>query len=269
MLDLPVAAAAGVWDVVQDPPVEAEIIGAFPTAVYLRLPDSRVVAVVTTDGVRLPCAVVLVRDTTVSLPDLSGPALVGGGFVTFPGLRLRVARTFASTVGRYDPPDPHKVRALTRALASVDLGIPTAEFTMRRLEINSLIGRGPGLTPAGDDLISGMIAGARAWRLPIATSALTAALAAGRTTDLSAQLLRDAMAGHACPQVRTLIAVLSSPQLSVGSAMASAVELLEIGHTSGAALAHGVLWAARLRCATASVDGGEPGALTHHQRKVS
>jgi hypothetical protein len=106
-----------------------------------------------------------------------------------------------------------------------------------------LVGRGPGLTPAGDDLLAGLLvglAGRPDLRDPLAAAVLAAA--PRRTTWLSAELLAHAAHGRAAPAV---VAVADALAYGDDDALPRALPaLLAVGHTSGAALARGLLLAA-------------------------
>ena len=101
--------------------------------------------------------------------------------------------------------------------------------------VDARIGRGPGLTPAGDDWLCGWLAARRSRRTD--TAAVDARIRAQlrRTTTLSAGLLECALAGEAIPQVAAWIT-------SVGTADESAAEaaVVGVGHTSGRALLAGL-----------------------------
>lgn len=70
--------------------------------------------------------------------------------------------------------------------------------TTMRMDVDPawLAGRGPGLTPAGDDLLAGYAAGLVLFRSDRAAARRIADMACGRTTSLSATLLRHACAGE-------------------------------------------------------------------------
>jgi hypothetical protein len=139
-----------------------------------------------------------------------------------------------------------------------------------------LLGRGPGLTPAGDDLLAGLLLGGLAFGPAVAgpvvagpaiagpakadtaradtavadtavadpgTASLRAvieSLAPVQTTALSAALLRHAARGECIGEVAALAAALAG----AGPVESAASRLLAVGHTSGAALALGLVLAA-------------------------
>jgi Protein of unknown function (DUF2877) len=103
--------------------------------------------------------------------------LAPGEVVTAGGGALRTARTTVRT-GRVWDPRPHA-------------RLPRRRQPSRRLE--RLAGRGPGLTPLGDDILIGYIGAAALAGLDLSR---LAERAAGQTTALSATLLRRAAAGE-------------------------------------------------------------------------
>ena len=112
-----------------------------------------------------------------------------------------------------------------------------------------LLGRGPGLTPAGDDLLAGFLLGARTFGLPASgLRHAIAALAPARTTALSAALLRHAADGECIDEAAELAAALTG-RAAPRPAMR---QLLSVGHTSGAALAWGLVLAAQRSAARRS-----------------
>jgi hypothetical protein len=93
-----------------------------------------------------------------------------------------------------------------------------------------LVGLGPGLTPAGDDFLIGALAALDAIGQTNMHDALGRAVvaAAGRTSPLSASLLRAAAAGHVGENLHVMVAALVA-----GDADAAVAAAGRIGHTSG------------------------------------
>jgi uncharacterized protein DUF2877 len=228
------AASTLVRQVLLGPATRAEVIGAFPTAGYLLLPGGDVVALLAREAVRLPVGVVL--------PDAARPALgrlargevvvVGGGLIALPGAPpVRVARWW----------DPAVPRLRFAARPAVRFELPPG-IAGRGLDVEALLGLGPGLTPAGDDVLAGALAAARS-----AGSARFAPLAAAvlgalerrpaATSALSAALLRAAAAGAGVPPLVRFLRALAAGR-DVGAAAGS---LRAVGHSSGAALGAGAL----------------------------
>lgn len=196
-------------------------------------PSVPVLTMCTPDAVRLPAAVV-----TSGLPS-PGPLFAGAGRLEQRGTSWRVVRWWRPErpTGLVAPvrdlscllPDPR------RHLVDVPLPAPTHDG----LRPADLVGRGPGLTPAGDDLVAGALVAAHATadgRLPWWRSQTRAALGTRRTTSVSQALLHHACDGYATPELAAfLVAVCTDDPTTARS------RLLAVGHTSGAALAHGAL----------------------------
>jgi len=141
-------------------------------------------------------------------------------------------------------PSPAAVAALLDALRSGDRDA-------RRRAARGLLGRGPGLTPEGDDVLAGAAVVAAAAGAPLALPADLRAL----TTPLSATLLELAAAGAAPRPVHALL------DLADTRWRAALRELEGLGASSGRAIALGVGVAAAAlgarraaaRCATLQV----------------
>jgi Protein of unknown function (DUF2877) len=249
----------------------ASVVAAGPAACYLDV-DARVLAVVTAGGVPLPCAAVLAGG---ALPAVApgGDVAVGDGAVHVDGRRaVEVCRWFDPRV-RIPDADPGAVGRLVGALRRYphpDALLPAGaadrlagDLAGRRPHraVACLVGRGTGLTPAGDDLLAGALAALRALGSPDADGlgAAVRALAPGRTTSLSAALLGAADAGAVIPEAAAVLRALSrsagarAVAEAVGPAGAAAVvsagtepvepavdRLVGIGHTSGWHLAAGL-----------------------------
>lgn len=178
-------------------------------AVYVEV-GGRCVGVVTLAAVAVPCAL---RTTLPSLP--AGPdatcAEVSDGVLHLDGAPLVIGRLV--DVG------------VPRLRTEVTSGAPAPG------DVAAMVGRGEGLTPYADDVLSGWLAVHRA--AGVATPEVDAAVRANlhRTTLLSATLLDCAMAGEAVPE---LAAWLTAP----GDA-GLAERLLAVGHSSGRGLLEG------------------------------
>ena len=218
------------------------------------------VALLAHDAVRLPCALVL-PTTAAELPltsiaDGSCDAVIGDNCLAWTGpagtVVVRSVREWAPARVRAGGISARSLAVLFDALpAPAALGIDGALLTLLRTEpaaaVAGLLGLGPGLTPAGDDVVAGFLLGARALGLAATAARARAAVAAmvdDRTTALSAELLWHAARGECVDELAAVVADPSAPALSA---------LLRVGHTSGAALATGLAAAA----STALWAGGE------------
>jgi len=128
-------------------------------------------------------------------------------------------------------------RALGRAaVAGGELGTGLSQA------VSSLVGAGAGLTPAGDDFLSGFMAASRASGSPALVSALGEAVTVNlaATGEISASLLRCAIEGSWPTPLADLADALS---VDNGPAALRAVEeLCRMGHSSGADVATGFLF---------------------------
>lgn len=236
----------------------AVVLGVTDGAIYLAVQVSaererQVLAVMTSDAVRLPCALVLgfssaQRSLTQIGPRPSHPAVVGNGSVQWAS---GVEPVVIHATRRWAPPTvplagagwPRGLAVLREQIAHLDIGIPLASLDSTKTDhALALLGCGPGLTPSGDDVLAGLLLGGRAFGTPVdGLVKSVAALADSRTTALSAQLLWHAIRGECVPEVSALIAALPD----AGAVDAAIDGLLQVGHTSGVGLAGGLVMAAQ------------------------
>ncbi len=245
----PVAASSSVAPLVTGPPRRVAAVATTPTAAYFTTGDPArpLLCVVTADAVRLPCALVLGPGRP--LPTAAASGIVGEGALRAGGLSVRVGRWWRPPrprgLGRMpavtgvltrrvpDPLDSAGRAALTHLVRALAAGEPLAG------PVGRLVGRGPGLTPLGDDVLAGALVTLVGMDSPAAgrLAAAVDAAARGRTTAVSAALLTHAARGECVPQLADLLHAARD-----GDRLDAAVEsLLRVGHTSGAGLAHGVL----------------------------
>ncbi len=237
-------------------PGPARLLGSFPSACYLELGSGAVVAVLTSDAVQLPIGVTLPWSSDrLDLRTVgSDPAEVLAG--SSPGIRigrLRVRLTAGRDAGLPPCGRPVRIPEWAAGVAGWPDGAgwrqaQAALFDAPEAAVQRLLGRGPGLTPAGDDLLCGALAAVRLFG--IADDGLATAVrrrladhTALTTTSLSRQLLLCAAAGDGLPELANLGSAMCGPDPEPAEQALS--ELLRIGHSSGAALATGLLAGAR------------------------
>lgn len=267
---VPASASTGVAHLLRGPVRPARVLLSAPAAVYLSVPGAGggdVVGVLTSDAARLPLGCVLFRPSNgrplVALPS-GAPAEVGGGRIVVGDLAVSAAAWWEprpKLPTRRPALLPEGVRQLRNALYGE--GVPHSAFTLpglpvgpggplaalrgavRRADLDAalrtairLIGLGPGLTPAGDDVMAGTMAGLVLLGHPSAErfSAGVYALAAGRTTELSRALLRHA----ACGQVSGEYAAVLHGLVGERPLAPAVTALLNTGSTSGRAMALGL-----------------------------
>ena len=257
-VDVPVAVSTAVAPLLHAP-AAGTVLARFPAAAYVRLDGGAVLALVTSDGLRLPCALVVAAGSTSSPFAGTAPgvaAAVGDGVLELDGVRYRPVRTWAPrerTGGRLQPaavaelegrlpPAPHvgeTARRLHAGTARLGDGLRTGDGLAGAAD--ALVGLGPGLTPAGDDVLAGVLVTCVQLGHPLPALAARVRQRAGATTALSADLLRHAAGGRAAPPVLGLLDALVGTR-PVGPALA---DLLAVGSSSGHDTATGVLLAAR------------------------
>jgi hypothetical protein len=258
---VPVAAPAAIEGLLSGPARAAVVRGFFPTAVYLDTGDE-VVALVTTDALRLPCALVLAApssDRPFAAIKAGDVALVGEGTVAIGHRQFLVRRWWRPAPLLPLQPGP-RLAARADALETVLATLPPLPGELpadrRSWRPGTLVGLGHGLTPAGDDVLAAMLLTLSA--VPGSAAAVAGVVAEtapllARTTALSATLLRHAAAGRGIPEVTGLVNALAGS----GDLAAATARLVAVGHSSGSALAHGVLAATRRALARA----GRPATL--------
>ena len=260
---VPGAASATLRSLLDGPPRPARVLGVGPAALFVIMPEARgVFALCTHDAVRLPLAIVVAASSAAApwagRASAGDPVTVGGGSVCLPGLTIHVARWWA-------PARPHLVDdgrlvlttpvlrellgeaaidlpgAISANLRRLRLALVTGHHEGARRAVDAMLGLGPGLTPAGDDAVAGLLLAVRHLGEPregavMRLRAHVLATAPRRTNAVSAALLGQAAQGYAAPEV---IAVLSA--LATGCGLPSALRsLLLVGHTSGGDLAQGI-----------------------------
>jgi len=262
----PVAASGLLADVLDGRSVDGLVVASGRAAAYLTYASrgaDRVLGVVTrratcpASGLVLPPG----REPLDLLP-AGARVRIGEGAVEGPTSRLVVGRWFlpASAPRRGSP----RREALAAARAAVQAQRVPPEVALARrdgaraarvllhgdtddayAQLVGLLGRGPGLTPSGDDVVAGILLAARRV-LPYEESEAvgTAVRRAARlaTTVVSRGMLTDASAGW-CPDVVARgLAALVAPVDQPGQAGRAAVQdLLRVGSTSGGDLLCGAL----------------------------
>ena len=219
---MPSAASAVLADLL-DASVSLDLVEVARTRVSVHYETGHraapVLCVCSPDAVRLPNSIV----TAATLP--SGTAAIREG-------RLGDATRRWSVTRWWQPPRP---RGLAPPLVAPTLPEVAVAATVSPRD---LVGRGPGLTPSGDDVLAGALVSAYAVddaRLPGWRAATRALLEAGRTTAVSQGMLHHALDGWAVPELAAFVTAACAGDVS------AADPLLRVGHSSGKALASGAL----------------------------
>jgi hypothetical protein len=262
-----VAASAALSALLSGPPTAGRVRGISGPACYLDVAD-HIVVIEGPGGAGLPNAVRVAHPGRPPLQLAVGDEVVlGRGALTVDRRELPVHRWWDPHVrvgsSRLDAAAVAVVTATLRSVADgVDAGpapLPDTADLMHALQRRddatlavaalALLGRGPGLTPAGDDVLAGVLATLRvlgpsrpaavAARVAATADVLSAAVvdaARERTTALSAQLLVYADRGAVALGVGDVLRAVAGR----GELVAAAVRLARVGHTSGSDLLTGI-----------------------------
>lgn len=274
----PAWASTAVGGVLAGPCQEATVIAALPQASYLHLPEPGdappVLSLLSPKAVRLPIGVVVGRGP---LPGEKDAVVVGDGLIRCGARAWRPARWWDPRP-RLDPADlcangDRLLDLLDRGHPS-SYGIPLTEALAVAASLAageagpalSVIGLGPGLTPAADDVIAGALS------VLFLLGSLEPALAedvvthaARRTPALSAALLLAATRGQMIPEAVavTMVVALGGPPSRLRFATA---ELFAVGGTSGRALFAGMAGALAARHRQAHDKAGVPADTRRNTR---
>jgi hypothetical protein len=276
---VPAVASTALAPLLFGPRRPLRVLAAFPAAVYLATDDGHVLGLVARDGVHHPNALVLTEPTSAGplagyRPHQEGH--VGGGEVVLADRRT-VVRRWSDPVPHVETTTAARLDAATGAarlhLAVVSGPVPIglAEGAAEVAEAlaagdrdeavaaaRGLVGLGPGLTPAGDDVLSGLLSGtlvlAGAVGLEDGTAEVTRAAGADiadrareATTTVSAALLAHAARAEVSAPAAGVLHALCGR----GVVTTALERLLGVGSTSGRDLAVGLLAAADLVVALA------------------
>lgn len=254
------AVSRSVAEVLTGPERGFRVVTSWPAVLHLLLDPPQegarpeVLALLGEGAVRLPLGVLLAPDERrlLGVARVGDRGVVGDGRFELAGTSVRATRWWDPSLpasGAAEVAATGPVEALSAALpalpdevvapaAALEDTLTAADPAAVRQAVERLVGLGPGLTPAGDDVLVGALTARPGGGL---AEAVDAVLAAGpaRTAALSAALLDQALRGYGLPQLAALLRALGGPP---GAPVARAVEdLLGVGGTSGAAIGHGLL----------------------------
>lgn len=235
----------------EGPRREGRLLGASPAAVYVGFGldgTPEVVALLPSSSVRLPLAMVVAGPLTAPGPDAL--VAVGEGVLAVGHESWVPTRWFNPRPPSLSAVEPARLAAAALVLSGVSAAEAGVDIERARAAVAALVagdaqpacallGGGPGLTPAGDDVIAGALAAYALIAGGIGAAAVAEILAHARraTTSLSAALLSCAAAGQVVPEAADFLAALSGE----GEVQSALARLRSIGSTSGTALAVGIV----------------------------
>jgi hypothetical protein len=258
---MPGVASTAIRDALSEPQTPGAVLGTARHAIWL-LVEGDVIVASTRDATRLPNGVEIAADAATDAFRAvrhGAPVTVGLGQLLLEGLTIDVVRW-------WDPRPVLRSTSVAQLAAAVE-GLPTTVPGIESGPLStalsagpplailaasdSLIGRGPGLTPEGDDYLAGALAATRILGDALGEADTAAMLdsiteplmlrASTRTTTFSAALIRHAINGRVAAPAGSLLRALAGR----GDVADSHRGLTHVGHTSGPALAAGVILGAR------------------------
>jgi hypothetical protein len=270
---VPAVASTAIKDMLTGQPRPATVLGTERHAVWLRTDDDVVVAT-TADATRLPNSIEIGRPSSAGVfahIEHGTTATIGSRGIVFDSIAIDAVRWWNP---RPALPDVSRaaLEATVASLSPTVPGVDPSELTDALADRSAggllraaghLLGSGPGLTPEGDDYLAGAISGTRilatalgdhaaVTMLEVATAPLVA-LAHARTTTFSAALIGHAAQGRVARPAGAFLMSLAGR----GDVEDSWNALTAVGHTSGPALAAGIVLAARILIhANSRTNGG-------------
>jgi hypothetical protein len=236
------------------------VVSVHARALNLLLDDGPLVALLPAESPLHPWAVALpVAPHDRALLPEGAPVRVSQGVIEVGALKIELAglEVVDLRLRRRLRALPDAVRTLARhAGASPPDGPfePVLAATLERFRVGgeirglaALVGVGEGLTPSGDDVLVGVLAGLDAAREVSGDAAalrqrLGAELERGtsRTTRLAAQMLDAATAGFYAEPVLGLLETLALPKPGAKAVQRAVTALFAVGHRSGADTLRGI-----------------------------
>lgn len=295
---LPGAASLGVRSLLDGARLPAKVVAVFPAATYLevhRCAEPRVLALVASDAVRLPNAIVVAaatRQNPFGAIREGDEAIIGDGTVDIAArapagsraapqwrLKVRVRRWWdpAPVLG------PLSVARLARGAAALESATAEAPFGLAGHDVTAelaercgagdlahavaaaeqIVGLGPGLTPSGDDVLAGLLLSLRllGGSVPRGGTAVWLAdwLGAAVTADASTRTTALAATLLQCAahgQAAGEVAAVLRGIAGQEQLHPAIRRLLGVGHTSGADLAWGLLAGCRAALRLVESDTG-------------
>jgi hypothetical protein len=226
------------------------LLGASRAAIYLRfdIEAPGVVALLPPSSVRLPLGVVV----SGTLPAITAhhAVAIGEGSLSLGDDAWVPGGWFDPRPRTLTAADPIRVAAAASVLSELSAADVGVDADRARAAVMSLmageaqpacglLGDGPGLTPAGDDVVAGALAACALLRPETRLGGVPEILAGARraTTSLSAALLSCAAAGQVVPEAAEFLAALCGE----GDVAIALAALRSVGSTSGTALAVGIV----------------------------
>lgn len=254
---MPGVASTAIHNLLTSPGIEANVLRISEHGVWLRA-DGQVLVIAIGGDARFPSGIHLPKGTSPSVfgrISEQSSALIGNGRIMIDGLSVTVSRWWdpRPVLPAFEASElAERIRGLPWELPDIDttglrdsLAAQSAGGILHTAR--SLLGKGLGVTPEGDDVLIGALAATRLLAeaakrervvaLIAGVSMPIADLAAARTNPISAALIRMALRGQIVEPAGDLLQALTGR----GDVAASHLSLIRLGHTSGPALAVGIV----------------------------
>ena len=251
-LQLAAVASVAIRSVLLGPVQQGLLLGVSDHAAWIGV-DDEVLVLSDREAVRLPNALELAVEELGRWIQPDDAVSIGGGIIAIGRLAVVPRRWFdprpvlppidtKALAGRLKELEKHSgLESDTRLVSALVNHDVESVLKLCR----SMLGKGEGLTPEGDDLLAGAFAAYillapaldadTAWLRGIAEE--IADLAGSRTTSFSAALVRHALEGGVAAPFASVLRSLAS-----GADLLSTTErLLDVGHTSGEFLTRGIM----------------------------
>jgi hypothetical protein len=250
-------ASTAIYGLLSVPGTRATVLGTSAHAVWLLVNDD-VIVVSTSDATRLPNGVQIAatsNDDAFRMVHHGAEVEIGFSRIMLEGLTVNVVRW-------WDPrPVLRKISTsmLGVAIEGLPSEVPDVGSQQLRIALSTgsppallaaakpMLGKGPGLTPEGDDYLAGALAATRLLGSAVDSKTSTALLASvavhiarladARTTTFSAALIHNALRGQVVAPAASLLRALTGR----GDVAPAHRVLSKVGHSSGPALAAGIV----------------------------
>lgn len=241
------AAPAWIGERLAGPEFTAAVVHAGSDAIYLQSRGD-VIGIVSSRAIASPCTIATRVSNLDELftirPGNGDEATLGNGGLRIHGVEFRLGRFLDYTAPRITDLLSFSNRFF-EAAAGIEQRSELEPELLEALRVRpsdtllQVLGKGSGLTPFGDDVVSAIVATFISANHSCATdlSRRVLELAPTRTTSLSATLLKRATHGEVLGEFARVISTCLHQPKELGASM---VKLSSVGHTSGAAMLLGL-----------------------------
>jgi hypothetical protein len=228
---------------------EAKVIGSFDRTCNLKLADGTIITCATSDYFNMPRGIIVQTPKQFKFNTILGAetlAYCRSGILRFSDSDLKINLQSSKIWPPYFKlkvrPSKFLIAELWHAatIKEADEFRPTLiDWAQHAIDlpVQELIGRGPGLTPLGDDILTGILTALVSLGSTRGTVRARILQASALTGDISRQMLSDAIKGHFIEPLVAMMSALYGDQ----SVKKSIQNLQMVGSSSGMAMLLGLL----------------------------